>query len=1336
MDPANSTNPSRAEELKVLANEAFKGRKYSRAIDLYTQAIEVNGDVAVYWANRAFAHTKLEEYGNAILDATKAVEIDPKYSKGYYRRGAAHLAMGKFKEALKDFQQVEKLCPNDPDTTKKLKECEKAVMKLKFEEAISVSESQRRPVAVSVDYHTIGGKEDFKKKEVALTCVESVMHDVELLLNNKKCNPCLINPIENLNTNLQFLKTFMLCARKWSNSDVYWESKDNMKLDLQSFLSSIEVTVNKIGWGIKSLSHRSESSIDNLSEMLSNSALVDSFKKNIESFKQEIMGVYITLSNYSSSQSSFCMRDDELVDFIDSILQNLVKLLHFLYVDFDSIGSYNNVLHAQIEALQNKLTLFKNFIGFGKLFCVQCHKFEDLLTHIQFVVLNAARLSYMCLFYKEDENVQSLCELLQKSNLVDITVYETCINFLRASTSSAHLQSVDMDKHIVRDFNDSLISSVWELLLCNTSPMVSLKGQMQVLYEGLRFLRSMLRKPLEQMDELNGKIITVLSEAGIVICSLYVNKVYVDNSVGRDSPDCCDMLLNVNSDIKLIKGQVTVLDMIESLPSYQIFKGQEVCKISSLMPSKVKITITHEFVVELKDEAEKVIDQLVGGSENLEIIPIVGFAGLGKTTFAKEVYNNPLILQHFHIRLWFTVSQVYNKKKLLLQVFCDDGKHSRMNEGLENLDEGDLLHKLYKKLKGNKYLVVFDDVWDIGIWNDLEYSFPDDKNGSRILFTSRFSNVASEVKIAKEPHSLRSLTDGESWELLQKKVFGKEDCPQALHGVGLEIAENCKGLPLTVVIIAGILATIEQDGWQEVAKSVTSIIVNESDDLCKNTLKLSYECLPHHLKPCLLYFGAFPEDREIKTKKLLRLWIAEGFVQNTEPKRTEDIAEEYMMDLIGRNLVMVAKKRSTGGVKACCIHDLLHEFCKSKAKEENFLQVLQGYDELCVFNEHPNLQRLSIWSKEDHFMKSRIFCPNLGSLLFFNQFVEYRLSEMGISYDLSIYNHLRVLDLEPICLVCKGFPSEINGLFELRYLAIRGKIAVIPPSVANLSNLETFLVTSYYVGVVSLPETIRNMKKLRHLHIRGHVLGYSLPNGNLENSSNSLNLETFSSLVVDLEKCLEEIVKRIPNIHHLQIRLKLNQSLGSTGNCSSTLLLDSLSQLESLKLSTFCWRGSIPVLEYYFPTSLTKLTLKTSYLPWSKISLIEELPNLQVLKLLIDSFVGKIWDMKGGGFPKLKVLSLEQLDVMEWTDTDCDGNCFPCLEKLLLVGWLKLEKVPYCLESIPTLEMIKLKTWKGNESLASLVRRIENEQQSNGNENLKILIDYYAEERIEEEQLM
>ncbi|WOL12397.1 hypothetical protein Cni_G21164 [Canna indica] len=154
VESANS-NIDQAEEFKLLANAAFKANKFSQAIDLYSQAIELNGLNAVYWANRALAHTKLEEYGSAVQDATKAIEIDPRYSKGYYRRGTAYLAMGKFKQALKDFQQVKRICPNDPDATRKLKECEKAVQKLRFEEAIAVHESERCSVAESIDFRTI-----------------------------------------------------------------------------------------------------------------------------------------------------------------------------------------------------------------------------------------------------------------------------------------------------------------------------------------------------------------------------------------------------------------------------------------------------------------------------------------------------------------------------------------------------------------------------------------------------------------------------------------------------------------------------------------------------------------------------------------------------------------------------------------------------------------------------------------------------------------------------------------------------------------------------------------------------------------------------------------------------------------------------------------------------------------------------------------------------------------------------------------------------------------------------------------------------------------------------
>ncbi|KAM7465095.1 hypothetical protein LguiB_012657 [Lonicera macranthoides] len=149
--------------LKKIEEGRLWGRshKYSQAINLYTQAIEVYNENAVYWANHSFTHTKLEEYGSAVEDASRAVEIDPDYSKaGYYRRGAAYLAMGMFKEALEDFQQVKKIHPNDPDAPNKLKECEKVVLKLRFEEAIALPDSQRHSITNSIKFCSTGVKGD------------------------------------------------------------------------------------------------------------------------------------------------------------------------------------------------------------------------------------------------------------------------------------------------------------------------------------------------------------------------------------------------------------------------------------------------------------------------------------------------------------------------------------------------------------------------------------------------------------------------------------------------------------------------------------------------------------------------------------------------------------------------------------------------------------------------------------------------------------------------------------------------------------------------------------------------------------------------------------------------------------------------------------------------------------------------------------------------------------------------------------------------------------------------------------------------------------------------
>ena len=84
----------------------FAEQDYEKAIELYTEAINLNPYVPAYYGNRSFAHLRVESFGYALADASKAIELDKNYVKAYYRRAGAYMSLGRFKLALKDLEAV------------------------------------------------------------------------------------------------------------------------------------------------------------------------------------------------------------------------------------------------------------------------------------------------------------------------------------------------------------------------------------------------------------------------------------------------------------------------------------------------------------------------------------------------------------------------------------------------------------------------------------------------------------------------------------------------------------------------------------------------------------------------------------------------------------------------------------------------------------------------------------------------------------------------------------------------------------------------------------------------------------------------------------------------------------------------------------------------------------------------------------------------------------------------------------------------------------------------------------------------------------------------------
>ncbi|KAG2701103.1 hypothetical protein I3760_06G029100 [Carya illinoinensis] len=107
-----------AETLKLQGNRAMQSKLYSDAIELYTCAIALCENNAVYYCNRAAAYTQIHQYTEAIRDCMKSIEINPSYSKAYSRLGLAYYAQGNYSDAInKGFKKALELDP-DNDSVK------------------------------------------------------------------------------------------------------------------------------------------------------------------------------------------------------------------------------------------------------------------------------------------------------------------------------------------------------------------------------------------------------------------------------------------------------------------------------------------------------------------------------------------------------------------------------------------------------------------------------------------------------------------------------------------------------------------------------------------------------------------------------------------------------------------------------------------------------------------------------------------------------------------------------------------------------------------------------------------------------------------------------------------------------------------------------------------------------------------------------------------------------------------------------------------------------------------------------------------------------------------
>ncbi|KAL0341861.1 UNVERIFIED_CONTAM: putative late blight resistance proteinR1C-3 [Sesamum calycinum] len=171
-----------------------------------------------------------------------------------------------------------------------------------------------------------------------------------------------------------------------------------------------------------------------------------------------------------------------------------------------------------------------------------------------------------------------------------------------------------------------------------------------------------------------------------------------------------------------------------------------------------------------------------------------------------------------------------NTRQVLLELNLDIEKDEGNKKKLRQKSEKELGEILYKSLSGRRYLIIMDDMWTAEVWDNAKFFFPNNNSESRIMITTRLSYLAFQIT-GSYGLKMNFLDEDESWNLLCKTTFGEEsNCPLELEEIGRKIAKHCKGLPLSIVVIGGLLAKSKQtrDYWEYIVENLSSIVSLET----------------------------------------------------------------------------------------------------------------------------------------------------------------------------------------------------------------------------------------------------------------------------------------------------------------------------------------------------------------------------------------------------------------------------------------------------------------------------------------------------------------------------
>ncbi|KAJ4757621.1 Disease resistance protein RPM1 [Rhynchospora pubera] len=513
------------------------------------------------------------------------------------------------------------------------------------------------------------------------------------------------------------------------------------------------------------------------------------------------------------------------------------------------------------------------------------------------------------------------------------------------------------------------------------------------------------------------------------------------------------------------------------------------------------------FLVGLDEPMEKLVGLIKQNSTELKVISVVGMSGLGKTTLARKVCTVKDLSDDFMFA-WVNVLHPFNMEEFIeslakqILLHTEDvmqGPKSEDQLFKKTRNEKMAEKKVTDKLKEKKYVIVLDDLSLQSEWDKIKPVLPE-STGSRIIVTTQSEDLAKSISVGSNIYNIDRLSSDDAEYLLYKTVFKTSNTKDQPNESGCDvktklkqfkktitstsdmeqqaqkIIKMCDGLPIAIVTVGSYLATLEKkyksDEWKKVHDQFDREIKdNPRLEKVKTILNSSYGRLPYHLKSCLLNLSIFHNHHDIRRTRIIRRWMADGYVMGDHDKTPEEVGKDYFNDLMGRSLIQPSR-RVSGDIYRCNIHDIMYKLILEKSMKENDVSVLKDENLVTMTDKIRHMVITGGQRKKDSVLTKLKF-SHLRSLSIFGE----------VGDNLRYINRmklLRVLDLEGIIDLGNQDLKKVGELRHLKYLGLRGtKITKLTKSLRKLHELETLDIRN--TAVVRLPKEFTELQNLSYL---------------------------------------------------------------------------------------------------------------------------------------------------------------------------------------------------------------------------------------------------------------